>query len=56
MTDSRITEFLAHKHADALAKVQVWTDISNNVRSDQTRKIAEARSVRRSREQLCMGT
>jgi hypothetical protein len=42
MTDPRVSEFLACKHADALVKIQVWTDISNNVRSDKIRKLAEA--------------
>ena len=42
ITDPRVTKFLARKHADALAKVRMWTDISRNVRSDQTRKLAEA--------------
>jgi hypothetical protein len=41
ITDPRVTEFLARKHADALAKVRMWTDISRNVRSDQTRQLAE---------------
>jgi hypothetical protein len=40
--DPRVIEFLTRKHADALAKIQVWTDISSNVRTDQTRKLAEA--------------
>ena len=42
ITDRRVLEFLTRKHADAFAKIQVWTDISRNVRTDQTRKLAEA--------------
>ena len=42
ITDPRLREFITRKHADTLAKIKVWTDISNNVRTDQTRKIAEA--------------
>jgi hypothetical protein len=42
ITDPRVADFLARKHEDALAKIQVWTDISRNVRSDKTRKLAEA--------------
>jgi ABC-type protease/lipase transport system fused ATPase/permease subunit len=41
ITDPRVAEFLARKHADALAKVTMWTEISRNVRNDQTRQLAE---------------
>jgi hypothetical protein len=40
VTDPRIDEYLARKHADALAKIKMWTDISKRVVSDKTRKLA----------------
>jgi hypothetical protein len=42
VADPRVLEFITRKHADALAKIKMWTDISRNVRTDQTRKLAEA--------------
>jgi hypothetical protein len=41
ITDPRVTEFVARKHTDALAKIQVWTDISKRIVSDKTRMLAE---------------
>jgi hypothetical protein len=37
-----VADFIARKHADALAKIQVWTGISLRMVSDKTRQLAEA--------------